>query len=68
MAGVIVRLKGDSDSDSLNVSRDNLAAMAGIATETVSRILSDFKEEGLIERVGGSIVILDAGRLVNMKN
>lgn len=42
--------------------------MAGIATETVSRILSDFKDEGLIERTGSKIVILDCIRLRNMKN
>lgn len=52
----------------LNVSRDNLAAMAGMATETVSRILSDFKDEGLIDRKGSLITILDKSRLINMKN
>ncbi|MEJ7558942.1 MAG: response regulator [Pedobacter sp.] len=71
MAEVILRLKGDEGENSqlsLNVSRDNLASMAGIATETVSRILSDFKDEGLIERTGSKIVILDCIRLRNMKN
>jgi CRP-like cAMP-binding protein len=52
----------------LNISRDNLAAMAGMATETVSRILSDFKDEGLIERKAGSITILNQAKLANMKN
>ncbi|TDQ11311.1 response regulator [Pedobacter metabolipauper] len=52
----------------LKVSRDNLAAMAGMATETVSRILSDFKDEEIIERKGSQIVILDQLRLKNMKN
>jgi CRP-like cAMP-binding protein len=71
MAEVILRLKESETSDHqlfLNVSRDNLASMAGIATETVSRILSDFKDEGLIERNGGKIVVLDLVRLKNMKN
>ncbi|HEX8609415.1 MAG TPA: helix-turn-helix domain-containing protein, partial [Pedobacter sp.] len=71
MAEVILRLKGDEGDKSqlsLSVSRDNLASMAGIATETVSRILSDFKDEGLIERNGGKIVVLDCLRLKNMKN
>jgi DNA-binding response OmpR family regulator len=71
MAEVIMRLKGEEaivNGASVNVSRDNLAAMAGIATETVSRILSDFKAEGLIERTGGKIFILDPIRLKNMKN
>lgn len=71
MADVIIRLNTGvqpENSSVLQVSRDNLAAMAGIATETVSRILSDFKEEGLIERKGSQILILDQQRLKNMKN
>ncbi|WP_316820921.1 response regulator [Pedobacter gandavensis] len=52
----------------LRVSRDNLAAMAGMATETVSRILSDFKDEGIIERKGSQIIVLDQLRLQQMKN
>jgi CRP-like cAMP-binding protein/CheY-like chemotaxis protein len=52
----------------LKVSRDNLAALAGMATETVSRILSDFKEENIIERKGSQIQIVDFHRLQHMKN
>ena len=66
MAESLIQL---SEKDNvLNVSRDNLAAMAGMATETVSRILSDFKDEGLINRKGSQIIILDSMRLKNMKN
>lgn len=70
MAEVLMRLntKDNLDNPSLSISRDNLAAMAGIATETVSRILSDFKDEGLIERKASLITILDPIRLQNMKN
>lgn len=71
MAEVLMRLckleKQDGEI-SLRISRDNLAAMAGMATETVSRILSDFKDEGLIERKGSLIGILDQSRLQQMKN
>jgi CRP-like cAMP-binding protein len=42
--------------------------MAGMATETVSRTLSDFKEEGIIEKKGSQIDILDSGKLERMKN
>lgn len=52
----------------LRISRDNLASMAGMATETVSRILSDFKDEGIIERKGSQIGILDHPKLQQMKN
>ncbi len=71
MAEVIIRLENanvGADHGTLDVSRDNLAAMAGIATETVSRMLSDFKDEGLIDRKGSSITILNYAKLENMKN
>ena len=50
------------------ISRDELASMAGMATETVSRTLSDFKDEKLIEKKGSHIQILDINRLIKMKN
>ncbi|KAA8486847.1 response regulator [Arcticibacter tournemirensis] len=69
MAQVLIRLAGnDPDGGILKISRDDLAAMAGMATETVSRTLSDFKDEGLIEKKGSQIVILNAKRLQTMKN
>jgi CRP-like cAMP-binding protein/CheY-like chemotaxis protein len=71
MAEVLIRLcklEKQEGQISLRISRDNLAAMAGMATETVSRILSDFKDEGLIERKGSQIGILDHPRLQQMKN
>jgi CRP-like cAMP-binding protein len=39
-----------------------------MATETVSRILSDFKDEGLIEKKASQIVVVDPEKLKNMKN
>jgi CRP-like cAMP-binding protein/CheY-like chemotaxis protein len=71
MAEVLIRLCKQENQDevlNLKVSRDNLAAMAGMATETVSRILSDFKDEHIIEKKGSQIIILDELRLQNMKN
>ncbi|MBW8362675.1 MAG: response regulator [Kaistella sp.] len=69
MAEVLLKLHSrNPDSPSFEVSRENLAAMAGMASETVSRILSDFKEEGLIDRTAGKIIILDVVRLQKMKN
>jgi CRP-like cAMP-binding protein/AmiR/NasT family two-component response regulator len=53
---------------SIKISRDNLAALAGMATETVSRILSDFKSESIIERKGSVIHILNLRLLEHMKN
>jgi CRP-like cAMP-binding protein/AmiR/NasT family two-component response regulator len=72
MAEVLVRLANQqikTDKDIfLRISRDDLAALAGMATETVSRTLSDFREEGLIGKQGSEIHILDVARLKRMKN
>jgi CRP-like cAMP-binding protein/CheY-like chemotaxis protein len=69
LAQTLVRLcKVSADVTQFKISRDELAAMAGIATETVSRTLTDFKEEGLIEKKGSQINILDINRLTKMKN
>jgi CRP-like cAMP-binding protein len=42
--------------------------MAGMATETVSRTLGDFKTEGIIEKKGSQIDILNMEKLQRMKN
>lgn len=69
LAQVLIRLsKQSADPSQFKVSRDELAAMAGMATETVSRTLTDFKEEGSIEKKGSQINILDMNRLIKMKN
>ncbi|OKS87517.1 response regulator [Mucilaginibacter polytrichastri] len=69
LAQVLIRLsKQFADAHEFKISRDELAAMAGMATETVSRTLSDFKEEKLIEKKGSLINILDMNRLIKMKN
>jgi CRP-like cAMP-binding protein/CheY-like chemotaxis protein len=70
MAEALVKLhsRQTTDHESLKISREDLAAMAGMATETVSRTLSDFKDEGLIDKKGSNINILDITRLAKMKN
>ena len=70
MAEAMLRLykHADGKTETFKVTREDLAAMAGIATETVSRTLSDFKDEGLIEKKGGSITILNIDKLTKMKN
>jgi CRP-like cAMP-binding protein/CheY-like chemotaxis protein len=69
LAQVLIRLsKQSSDPAKFKISREELASMAGIATETVSRTLTDFKVEGLIEKKGANIQVLDLNRLIKMKN
>jgi CRP-like cAMP-binding protein len=70
MAEAILRIYRQQDAAdmSFKIAREDLAAMAGMATETVSRTLADFKDEGLIDKKGGTIAILNLDRLIKMKN
>jgi CRP-like cAMP-binding protein/CheY-like chemotaxis protein len=70
MAEAMVRLSRQhvTEGEAFKISREDLAAMAGMATETVSRTLSDFKDEGLIDKKGSAITILDINKLAKMKN
>ncbi len=53
---------------SMNVSREDIANLAGTATETTIRTLSDFKDEKLIEIKGGTISIIDFDKLIHLRN
>jgi CRP-like cAMP-binding protein len=68
MAEALLRLQRQSGADNFKIAREDLAAMAAMATETVSRTLSDFKAEGLIAKTGSTITILDLPKLTKMKN
>jgi DNA-binding response OmpR family regulator len=56
-----VQLKDNKEN--IQISRDDLAKMVGTASESVIRVLSDFKDEGLIEIEGGKIRIKSEPRL-----
>lgn len=51
----------------IDVTRDGLASIAGTANETVSRMLSDFKEEKLITKEKGKIYINSIKNLRDVK-
>ncbi|CAN5397978.1 response regulator [soil metagenome] len=53
---------------SMAISREDIANLAGTATETTIRTLSDFKDEKLIDITGGTIAILDFDKLLNLRN
>ena len=57
----IIQLK--SEKDKIGISRDDLAKIVGTASESVIRVLSDFKDEGMIEIESGKIKVVEAGRL-----
>jgi DNA-binding response OmpR family regulator len=49
--------------EQIKISRNDLASVAGIATETLIRTMSSFKKQGLIEIEGRTIRILDLEKL-----
>jgi len=49
--------------DNIQISRDDLAKIVGTASESVIRVLSDFKDEKLIEIDGGKIKIIQPAKL-----
>ena len=51
--------RGGSQNDEISITREDLASIAGTATETVIRCLSSFKEESFIEVRGRKIAIID---------
>lgn len=52
----------------IDISRENLASIAGTATESVIRTLSDFRNEKLIEINSGNIKIVNRKKLENLVN
>jgi len=55
------------DATVIRVSRDDLAALAGTANETISRMLADFRDEKILIKEGSTIRILSIGRLKNIQ-
>ncbi len=50
----------------INLSREHLAQSIGIATESLVRTLSDFKDEGLVDVQPGKVIIMNEGKLRNL--
>jgi CRP/FNR family cyclic AMP-dependent transcriptional regulator len=60
--------KEDAPGFRIDISRDNLAAIAGTATESLIRTLTDFKSEKLIDISNNCIKILNKKRLEDLSN
>ncbi len=61
----------DLDSDGylqVTLSREEIANLVGTATETVIRLLSEFKHDGLIELTGKRIKLVDIPKLFKTGN
>jgi CRP-like cAMP-binding protein len=52
----------------INMGRDDLASLVGTARENVVRVLSEFKESGILETKGRKIIVLDVGKLIKIAN
>ena len=50
----------------INLSREDMANFVGTATETLIRLLKDFKEEGLIETNTRKITVLDRKKMLHV--
>ena len=73
LAEVLIHLRKDFDLDNekylqITLTREELANMVGTATESVIRLLSEFKQDGLIELQGRKIKILDEKTLFKIGN
>jgi CRP/FNR family transcriptional regulator, polysaccharide utilization system transcription regulator len=73
LAEVLIQLKMSFDLDKdkflqISLTREELANMVGTATESVIRLLSEFKQDGLIELQGRKIKLLDEPKLIKTGN
>jgi CRP-like cAMP-binding protein len=52
----------------INMSRDDLASLVGTARENVVRMLSEFREAGIVETKGRKIIVQDVSKLIEIAN
>jgi CRP-like cAMP-binding protein len=73
LAEILIHLKNDFGLDEnqvlqISLTREELANIVGTATESVIRLLSEFKQDELIELNGRKIKILDEAALIRIGN
>ncbi|MBN1950846.1 MAG: Crp/Fnr family transcriptional regulator [Bacteroidales bacterium] len=73
LAEVLIQLKMTFNLDAANylqisLTREELASIVGTATESVIRLLSEFKQDKLIELQGRRIRILNEAKLIKISN
>lgn len=59
--------EGSKTPFSMSVTRDNLASLVGTSKECVIRVLSEFKEEGILETKMSEITILQPEKLSKVR-
>lgn len=60
--------EGSKEDYEINITREDLANLVGTAKETVIRLLSEFKQEGIIESSGRKIIIKNEKSLLRLSN
>ncbi len=73
LAEVLIKLKENFELDEYNtlqvsLTREELANIVGTATESVIRLLSEFKQDKLIDLQGRKIILLDIKKLEKISN
>jgi len=58
----------ENNNGTLVISRENLAQLIGVATESLIRTLADFKTEKIVDIEASKVIILDEQRLREMPN
>lgn len=66
LAFALILLMNIYEDEPINLSREDMANFVGTATETLIRLLKDFKEEGLIEVQTRKLIVLDAKKLMDI--
>ena len=62
------KYKGSNENYVIDISRENLATIAGTAKESLIRTLGDFKDEKIIGINEGRISILNRKKLQDIQN
>jgi CRP-like cAMP-binding protein len=60
--------QNSKDDFAIDISRESLATIAGTATESLIRTLSDFRNEKMIDIKDGSIIIVNQKKLQHLLN
>lgn len=73
LAEILLQLKDDFGTNqegiiNLALTREELANIIGTATESVIRLLSEFKNEGIIELQGRKVKLLNVAKLKKISN
>jgi len=66
LAFALLLLMNVYENEPINLSREDMANFVGTATETLIRLLKDFKEEGLIEIHTRKLTVLNSKKLMDI--